>query len=58
MIKAYADVSSQARGLNFSLDLDLHPYFVCSSSKGSEPTLLTDAIELKSWTLAYNGAAT
>ena len=30
-----ADVSIEARGLNFGLSIHLHPYFVCASNKRS-----------------------
>ena len=35
LIKAQAGVSNKARGLNFGIDLYLHPYFVNASSEGS-----------------------
>ena len=35
LIIVHADVSVEARGLNFGLSLDLHPYFMYVSSKGS-----------------------
>ena len=34
-LNAYADVSSRARGINFGLNLQLHLYFVYTSSEGS-----------------------
>ena len=35
LIKAHAEVSSEARGLNFCQSLHLHPYFMYASSAGS-----------------------
>ena len=34
-LNTHTDVSSRARGLNFSLSLGLHPYFVYASNEGS-----------------------
>ena len=45
LINIYADVSSDARGLNFGLSIHLQPYFVYASNEGlPEPLLLADAI--------------
>ena len=35
LIKAHANVCSEARGLNLGLSLHLSPYFVYASSEGS-----------------------
>ena len=34
LVNTHADLSSKARGLNFSLNLHLHPYFVYVRSIG------------------------
>ena len=49
LIKAHAEVSSEARGLNFCLSLHLHPYFMYASSEGSGGSahMLPDAISTK-----------
>ena len=48
LINIYADVSSDANGLNFGLSIHLHPYFVYASNKGlPESLLLADAISTK-----------
>ena len=60
MYNSYADVSSEARGMDIGLNFHLYPYFVCAGSKAlaslrpvsseskcadaSKPSLLTDAI--------------
>ena len=33
LVNTHADVSSEARGLNFGLSLHLHPYFVCEHQR-------------------------
>ena len=38
-VKAYADESSKARGLNLDLNLHLHPYFIYASSEDFRPSL-------------------
>ena len=35
LVNTHADVSSEARDLNFGLSSHLHPYFVYVSSQGS-----------------------
>ena len=57
-IKAHADISNKARGLNFGLSLHLHQYLLYASNQGSggstqtcadwrEPSLLADVINIK-----------
>ena len=35
-LNTHSNVSSGARGLNFALSLNQHPYFMYASSEGSE----------------------
>ena len=57
LANARADVYSEARGLNFSLSLHLHPYFVYASREGSaeEPSLLADKVNTETLCTGPNG---
>ena len=46
LINAYAEVSSEGRGINFSVNLYLHPYFIyaCREGSGDSPELSLLAI--------------
>ena len=56
-LNAYADLSNGDKGLNFGMNLDLHPYILLANNEGSgepvfctgspEPSLLNNAIRIE-----------